>query len=173
MTKTKLRLFLPSFLIAIGLLLARCKPDLNTLHGSGIFQTSPTWSFEAPDWIITTPVVDDSHVFIRTSQNVIGVDLSTGEQVWSIASQSRAQFTLTPMLANDILLVPEEDGPVVALSTATGKVIWRQCTQSGCDQHPMSMAVSQKSVFVARWDSNVIAYNLVQGDIEWQVKLPG
>lgn len=85
------------------------------LEAFALGSTTPLWSFRGDEKLASAPIIAGDTVFIGgSSGRVFGVDLNTGQQIWSaeagepVRPPERWDNTTTPGLAvsDDLLLVP-------------------------------------------------------------------
>ena len=99
---------------------------LQTLNGHVLWSDSLTRTGRATpisslNDIDGHPVVDRGFVYaIGHSGRMAAIDLRTGERVW----ENNIASTQTPWVAGEYIYVLTEDGEVVCLSRATGKIRW-------------------------------------------------
>lgn len=140
---------------------------------SGIFISSPTWDFETQSPITSSPVVDkDGRVFIRTSDSIIAVDSRNGNRLWSSKTLSDTPLSIAPYIFDDYLVVPEKGSGIAVFQANTGELIWRTPTIEAGLSNPWieSISFSNETLFVARFDWGLTAYDIHDGEIVWEQK---
>jgi outer membrane protein assembly factor BamB len=144
----------------------------------GAFPEKPLWIYRAEGRIISTPVVQDSLVFLRTPYNLIAIDSSTGERKWIAKSNApigihAANLTLAPQLGGGLLISPQAGSSLIALSLETGETKWdippeEENLKDSSLATIQSFQVEGNKVFVARWSWSISAYSLQDGSLLWE-----
>ena len=88
-------------------------------------QVAERWTFKPPQAsVATAPIAVDGWAFIGGSDGVLrAIDVATGEQGWSFATEGWIKFA--PALADGRLFAGSCDGCVYCLEAKTGRLLWR------------------------------------------------
>jgi len=148
----------------------------------GGFPTKPVWVFEAEDRIVSTPVIEDSSIFLRSTNHLISIDPLSGKLLWSTGSDvpyniHTGDLTIAPLVNGDLIVVPEKGSSLKAYSITTGKERWKTPEIGANLKNPgtasiESYAIGGERLFVARFSWTLSAYDLVNGDLLWEKSLP-
>ena len=88
------------------------------------------WSSSLSGEVLAPPQTDGRRVYVQTFDGyVVALDAQTGAELWSFSSGVPVltlRGTSTPLLHNDMLIVGQASGKVVALEAATGRLRWEQ-----------------------------------------------
>lgn len=125
----------------------------------------------------STPVVSGGCVYSGTaeySQNlshIYSLDALTGSNNWSV---SVSGFTASCMTVwNNMLFVPTYNGPLYALNSSSGEVLWDN-TESGQGYWDSSPVVIDDLIYICGIDSKVRAIDPADGTTVWAVNVtPG
>jgi outer membrane protein assembly factor BamB len=150
--------------------------------GQGIFARPPLWIFEAPEEIVTTPVIDPSgNVLVRTTDALYSVQGDTGTLQWRMDVADVTKSAAPPVLLGDLLVVPGSGDSalyVYAYSQSSPELLWSDCPR--CDipgdaliHYVQSVAASEGKFFVTRNRLHLTAYDAASGDVLWQQDFPG
>ena len=148
----------------------------------GDFPSNLIWTYSAKDRIVSTPVIYNSLIFIRTRRSLIAINASNGHQLWRVESDvptriNTGDLTVFPLVNNDLVIVAEEGSRLSAFSTDTGKVEWTTPPIEVNLQNPVTAsieayAINGNRLFVARSSWKISAYDLRNGNILWEKRLP-
>jgi outer membrane protein assembly factor BamB len=148
----------------------------------GDFPADPVWVYQADDRIVSTPVIQDSLVFLRTPKSIIALDPANGKQVWRVDSHipmqlNEGDLTIAPVVNEDYLVVAEEGSGLGVFSNRTGQLEWRTPGNKTFDKTPLigsieAYAIAGDKLFVARNSTFLAAYDLNSGDILWGRRVP-
>ena len=118
------------------------------------------WDRERADLSTSTDMV-----FIRSFDEVIALDLESGEEMWNYPLNA-SRLTITPE-NNDILFVETYNEPhyMYALDASTGKEIWKYFIGEQ-DIHTMSLVYNGTIFFQTRY-SNLYALDSSTGREKW------
>jgi outer membrane protein assembly factor BamB len=143
----------------------------------GEFPSKPVWIFEAGGPVVASPVVKEGTVFIKTRHLLYALKATTGEELWRADSESGAGIGIAPVVAGEAVIVPEEYSGLAAFSTANGELLWRvppldDSRTNSVTGSIQSMASNTDRLYVARFDWSLVAYDLKNGEIVWQLHTP-
>src|SRR3989337_440082 len=76
----------------------------------GDFPSNLIWTYSAKDRIVSTPVIYNSLIFIRTRRSLIAINASNGHQLWRVESDvptriNTGDLTVSPLVNNDLVIV--------------------------------------------------------------------
>ncbi|MEJ2601541.1 MAG: PQQ-binding-like beta-propeller repeat protein [Anaerolineales bacterium] len=142
------------------------------------FPEKPHWIYRAEGRIISTPVVQDSLVFLRTPINLIAIDSSTRDRKWIAKSNAptgihAADLTLAPQIGSGLLISPQAGSSLIALSLETGESVWdippeEENLKDSSLATIQSFQIEGNKVFVARYSWSLSAYSLQDGNLLWE-----
>jgi outer membrane protein assembly factor BamB len=142
------------------------------------FPEKPLWVYSAEERIISTPVVQDFLVVLRTPYNLIAIDSSTRERKWIAKSNAPtgihvADLTLAPQIGGELLISPQAGSSLIALSLESGEKVWDLQPEEINLKDPslatiQSFQVEGYKVFVARYSWSLSAYSLQGGNLLWE-----
>jgi len=164
-------------IIALVLGLYGCDSNKSSTNGdtqSGIFEDSLVWSTELEDSIVTTPIISNEKVFVRTKHKLIALDISTGKLLWDIQTPLPGKSDDSPIsIHNDLIIVPtgsENEYGVMAVTQA-GEVLWDNTENiepfNGLVSPVISFDSKDMTLFVARQNSALSAFSLDSGLELW------
>lgn len=115
------------------------------------FPANPVWVYEAEDRIVSTPVIQDSLVFLRTPKSIIALDPSNGEQVWRVDSHipmrlNEGDLTIAPVVNEDYLVVAEDGSGLGVFSTKTAQLEWRTPGIEASLQNPIIASIEAYAI---------------------------
>ncbi|MBI1360463.1 MAG: PQQ-binding-like beta-propeller repeat protein [Alphaproteobacteria bacterium] len=120
--------------------------------------------------LVAPPVIADGRLYvIDADQKVSALDADTGRRIWSKQLKALHKKDNTAIggglaVAGDKLLVSSGFGYLAALSTADGKELWRERTDSPLSGSP---AVIGPRAFVTSTDNQIYAFDVNTGEIIW------
>lgn len=125
------------------------------------------WQHDVPgEWIRTQPVVGVGHVFVGTAAgSVLAVDAASGAEAWRATT---AGVQATPALADDLLVVPADDGTVHGFEAQSGAEAWSVEVDAPAT-NPVTVADGRAYVTTAR--GSVYALDPADGTVEWRTAL--
>jgi glucose dehydrogenase len=115
------------------------------------------------------PVVGDGAVYVAAANALEAIEPATGATRWRVplGRPLLAPFTAT----GDLLIVVIEQGDIIALRSNDGREVWRQRANK---DRPLSAPVpGDRSVYLTYDGGEVAAISVVDGQLLWQVTLPG
>lgn len=148
----------------------------------GVFPQTPIWTYESEDRILSTPAISDSLAIFRTLNMIIAFDVQNSEKIWESESYapfglSTGNLTISPLIADNLVLVPEKGSTLAAYSLLTGERQW--VSQQIQNYHPdmklheiEDYVIKQNKVYVARSSRSLSAYDLQYGDLIWEIEVP-
>jgi outer membrane protein assembly factor BamB len=150
--------------------------------GEGIFAEPPLWIFEAPEQIVTTPLIDSSgNILVRTTGTLYGLTGNTGALLWQLDVVDVTKSTAPPVLLGDLLIMPgpgDSSFDVYRYSDNLPELLWSDCPR--CDipgdapiYYVQSVAALEGMLFVTRNRLHLTAYDAGSGDVLWIHDLPG
>jgi outer membrane protein assembly factor BamB len=140
---------------------------------SGVFLSSPIWDFETHSPITSSPVADnDGSVFVRTSDSIIAVDSHNGNELWSSKTASDTPRSIAPYIFEGYLVTPEKGSRIAVFRAKTGELIWRTPVIDVGSYGPSIESISflNETLYVARFDWGLTAYDIHDGKIIWEQK---
>jgi outer membrane protein assembly factor BamB len=148
----------------------------------GDFPSKPKWIFTADSRVLSTPVLYDSIMILRTQKAVIGVNAIDGIEIWRTSinppnGYQSGNTLLAPLIADNLVIVPESSSALTAINVETGKIIWqtRAIEMNELDANVASIeayASDTDLVFVARDSWKIAAYRLKDGEMVWEKDAP-
>ena len=143
----------------------------------GNFPSQLVWIFTAPERVVSTPVVGGDSVIVRSQNSLCKIKAVSGEKEWCRSSPNDSKLSLSPLLVDDLIIVPEKDSHIGAYSLDTGNLIWRTIKDYYYVSDPRLMTIEailygNGMLFVARGNNKLMTYNLATGQVEWAVDAP-
>jgi outer membrane protein assembly factor BamB len=144
---------------------------------SGDFPSTTAWIFLGDSVVTSTPVTDGNNIFIRTNNSIYALDGRTGEILWKTNSRATGSSgestpTISPQIEDSYLIVPETGSRISVFSSESGKLIWSSYPEYA-HTHIESIAINNKTIYVARWNWRLTSYGLETGDIIWEKDISG
>jgi hypothetical protein len=143
----------------------------------GNFPSQPVWIYEAPERVISSPVFTGEYVIIRALDSVCAIDPTDGMEIW--CSESPGDFFLekAPVVTQGKLFVPEEDSNLAAFDVNSGKLLWRNLLSDELGQDTSQYWINailpgNNSLYVARIDYRLSAYDSITGNLNWSALVP-
>jgi len=132
-------------------------------------EVSLRWTFATGGSIVSTPVVDHSHVYVSsTDGHVYALSLLDGSESWRFHAEDA--FEASPLLLGDSLYIGALDGSFFALEVATGRVRWKASLQSGIYGSANWAAApdhSEKLILFGGYDNTLYCYGAESGERKW------
>jgi outer membrane protein assembly factor BamB len=95
------------------------------LHAVEASTGQEKWSFEATDWIWTTPLVASGTVYFGdVSGKIYAVSLASGDPLWREPFDAGATVVASPALSGGSLVIVNEDGDLFGLDAGAGTQVW-------------------------------------------------
>ena len=98
-------------------------PDNPKVYGT--FTPQLVWQFNAEDKAVSSPIANSSYIFVRTQNFIYALNPDDGKEQWHSTSEANLPLIHSPILANQILIVPENRSGLAAYSANTGALIWK------------------------------------------------
>ncbi len=160
----------------------------NSLYAIAAASGKLRWRFATKDAVDSSPAVSDGAVFfVSRDGSCYAVDTSTGKLKWQFHTDGEKRFSTialysvkektecledpwdfylsSPAVANGLVYFGSGSGYVYAVSTATGKQVWRFHTNGVVHSSP---AVAKGVVYVGSWDSCLYALDARTGAERWR-----
>jgi outer membrane protein assembly factor BamB len=122
------------------------------------------------------PVVIGDAVFIVASDEMHALDTATGAERWRVPFDHQLTAplavvaSLDPSRVQGALVAVAENGLVIAVAAADGRIIWMRELGAPSRSTP---ALDAARAFVTLDDGRVVALRLMDGNVEWEQKLEG
>ncbi|MFK8026727.1 MAG: outer membrane protein assembly factor BamB [Gammaproteobacteria bacterium] len=140
---------------------------------------SNAWSTNVASEVISVAHTNNDLAVLRTNDSrIIGLSISTGEQLWAV-TQTPPALTLrggsVPILRDGVVYAGMDNGKVIAVSTDTGNVIWesRVSVPSGRSELERlvdvdgQIAADESYIYAASYHGRVVSIDRVNGRIRW------
>lgn len=137
------------------------------------------WKTRIPGEVIAAPAIGESGVHLRAVDGrVFTLALADGAPVWS-DEQGVPRLSLRgaapPTLAGDVLLVPFDNGKLMAYAPVQGDILWESSANPASGKTELArlndidgpVAVDGKDVFVAGFQGRVTMLALDSGQVWW------
>ena len=115
------------------------------------------------------PLLAPSLVVAVNTMEVIAIDRQTGDSAWRVPLPSAS--VAPGVSARELILVPLENGAIVALRAADGMTAWTCRLEELAS--PVSLTADAESVYVTAGNSRVAAVDLPSGQLRWDRTLTG
>ena len=137
------------------------------------------WRVRIPGEVLAAPVIAESGVHVRTVDGrIYTLALADGKRVWDDEQgvpRLSLRGTATPTLAGDILLVPYDNGRVLAYSPHQGDILWDASVNPPSGKTDLArlndidgpVTVDGKEVFVAGFQGRVAMLAIDSGQVWW------
>ena len=146
---------------------------------SGIFINMPiVWRIRASEDIVSSPAADGKTIYYRTTKFVYALDGQTRKEIWKYSSPISDTLALPPYIIKPYLIIPEKDSRITVLSQETGNLIWQSASPNSEFTIPENLPIENVSsveniVLVNRFNWNLTAYDINNGNILWEHELQG
>ncbi len=168
-------IFAIALTIAVEFFLKKTSPGIETDAAYSIMLNEKLWSTNLVHNIISTPLVFEENVIVRTTRDIVALNKENGSVVWkapSIAGKLIPTISIVefPLVGNsDILAVVERTDVVNVRSPATGTVIWESRIQpSTVDE----ILLVDHVLLAVIHDFKLVAYKANSGMVLWDVDVP-
>lgn len=139
------------------------------------------WQYAAGASVSATPAVANGVVVVEAIDGSIhGISQTTGRRNWRIATGADAKlawgyesgdnWTSSPTIVGNTVLVGSGDGALYALDLATGRTRWKAETKGRIRSTP---AVSGDQVVVGSFDGHVYSFDRTTGKEKWSFATEG
>lgn len=139
------------------------------------------WQYDAGSSVSATPAVAGGVVVIEAIDgSVHGISQTTGRRNWRIITGTDARlawgyesgdnWTSSPTVIGNMVLVGSGDGALYALDLATGRTRWKAATRGRIRSTP---AVSGDQVVVGSFDGHVYSFDRTSGKEKWRFATDG
>ena len=141
------------------------------------------WRTDINREVIQTPLLDDSTVYLQTTNsNVIALDITSGAEKWVYSSRSPSltlRGTGQPVIYRNRLLVSLDSGNLIALEKSSGQLLWERRLQvpKGSNEFERivdldgRMTLSDNVLFVPGYQGNLSAVEAYTGQVLWQKEI--
>lgn len=130
------------------------------------------WRYQTGGYVESDPVIDTSGtLYIGSDDYKLYAILKTGELKWSFKTENFVQCTPILNRNESIVYITSYDTYLYAISTATGKLLWRYLVNT----YGLSNVVvgNDGTVFVGSWDFFVYAISENNGELIWRYETDG
>jgi len=139
--------------------------------------TGPAGSHPGPR---STPAVANGKVVTFGASAILScLDANTGKLLWRRENPTNAVpqfFTgMSPLIADNICIAhvgTKDNGEVLALELTTGNEKWKWAGDGPAYASPSVMTVDGKKHLIVQTEKNLIALNLADGKLLWQIATP-
>ncbi len=136
--------------------------------------------------IISAPIIDGNSLILVSNINVINIDVTTGENIWSTPiSNTNLQVDniFSPTIFGNYIYLGTSNSNVLILNKATGEIInnysvatreifnLRQNGTTADIKAPIKMI--GKETLLILYQNKVVAYNILKNSIVWQQNIQG
>ena len=138
------------------------------------------WRAPVSSEVLSAPAVGDGVVVVRTGDGkLFGIDANNGDRLW-VHDRTVPVLTLrgtgAPVIAGAIVVAGFDSGHLVAVSLASGELLWEVQAASPTGRTELERlvdidadpVVTDGIVYVASYQGNVAAYELTTGRRGWQ-----
>lgn len=138
------------------------------------------WKAPASSEVLASPVGNGQTVVVRSVDGrIYGLHASDGTRAWSF-SEAEPRLTLRgqsmPLLVGDEVLVGQDDGTLVALDAASGKVLWQQAIAVPNGRTELERLVdidadllgTENAVFVDSYGDVLTVVDPASGNLGWK-----
>ena len=161
--------FVDAALVAAGgkFIVGSWDGHLTALTPSG----SVVWSRRFSNVIDATPASDGQRLYLQTwDRSFFALNPKDGDELWRFSyapSPSDDHRQASPLVVDNIVLLPAWNGMLYALDVATGNRLWQYDTGGALRAEP---AWDEDRIYVGNDAGLLLALNL-RGEILWQVRL--
>mmetsp|Transcript_112803 Transcript_112803/g.364167 ORF Transcript_112803/g.364167 Transcript_112803/m.364167 type:complete len:497 (+) Transcript_112803:53-1543(+) len=147
------------------------------------FSAGPSWVFreEANGVVRAAPLIDaDRNIYISTVPGRVYKFSPSGQQLWKFPGLGRGQrFEIpgVPTLQSGVLYASTAGGTVLALSMATGELLWQVKVTACSSGDTWSMTAAPGLVIVpvadmplCAYNSRIVALDVAEGRVRWEYK---
>lgn len=139
--------------------------------------TGPAGSHPGPR---STPAVSDGKIVTFGVSGIVScLDAKSGKLLWRKENPANAVPTfftgMSPLILNGVCYVhvgKKDDGQVLALDMKTGNEIWKWTGDGPAYASPSVMTVDGKIHLILQTEKNLLALDLADGKLLWQIPAP-
>ena len=137
------------------------------------------WIFEADGRVISTPVVKNSLVFIRTKDSIYALDGMSGKIIWQAKSRYDYYLSVAPQTFENYLIVPEKYSRVGIFDIKTGQRIWQFLSNyegrkdANFNSNVEELTCINNILYVARKNWKLSSYDLINNLVNWENNVEG
>jgi outer membrane protein assembly factor BamB len=137
------------------------------------------WRVQLSSEILSTPQGAKGIVVARSLDgHLYGLDAQTGKQLWSVVERVPSltlRGTSDPVIVNDMVIVGNDNGRLIAVSLGSGKVLWENevAVPSGRNELERMVdidappVVVDNTIYVVAYQGRLAALRLGSGQIIW------
>jgi outer membrane protein assembly factor BamB len=147
--------------------------DTNTFDSFPISTLNDTvWEVKVNnnDSLVSQPQIYDGNLYIQTETEVIAYNTSTGKLLWRsplLEEVKPGSITIHPLIIDQLRIVVQSQQTIISvLNRETGKPIWNTNVPSEYSTVE-DMVVEKDKVIVSNYDSDISAYDIVDGSFVW------
>ncbi|WP_044210064.1 PQQ-binding-like beta-propeller repeat protein [Flammeovirga sp. OC4] len=155
-----------------------CKLLLLTLLSSSLYgQNTLLWDFKTKGRVYSTPVVDDSNLYIGSNDSSLYVlDKENGQVKWKF--KTKGEIKSRPLLYANNVIFNSTDGWIYALNSKSAEVQWRFKTEGEqrkdiWDYFLSSPIIDNGRVIVGSGDGHIYVIDSQSGKLIWKYKTDG
>ena len=132
-------------------------------------QDRQQWAFETGNWVVSSPTVVDSTVFVGSGRSLYAIDAETGDKQWTFETDGSVDSA--PHVADDTVFIGSgtEDGNLYAIDTETGNRQWTFETDDYCS----SPTVVDETIYFGGNNNSIYAVDADSGDQRWVFETGG
>jgi outer membrane protein assembly factor BamB len=179
-SKNNKRYRLNATCLFIAIILLGCDGESNTTapDPTPLIQkqclSGENWTYAAKGTVKSTAVTDSFDVYFGDSEgNAYSLNKITGELNWQVFLGGALDSKFS--LINSILLIVSDKGQLHALNATDGSQIWQtelgDVSRSEYDYNIASPVVADEKVFVGKENGELSGFDLMTGQVKWQVNL--
>jgi outer membrane protein assembly factor BamB len=139
--------------------------------------TGPAGSHPGPR---STPAIADGKVITFGASAILTcVDAATGKVLWKRENPTNAVpqfFTgMSPLIVDNLCIAhvgTKDNGEVIALDLGTGSEKWKSAGDGPAYASPSVMTIDGKKHIIVQSEKNLMALNLTDGKMIWQIATP-
>ncbi|MBB6460033.1 outer membrane protein assembly factor BamB family protein [Flammeovirga kamogawensis] len=155
-----------------------CKLLLLTHLSSSLYgQTSLVWEFRTEDRVYSSPVVDDSNIYIGSNDSCLYVlGKEKGQLKWKFKTEGEVKSR--PLLYQNTVIINSTDGAIYAINKQNSELQWVFKTEGEqrkdiWDYFLSSPVIENGKLVVGSGDGYVYSLNPKNGKLIWKYKTDG
>jgi len=134
------------------------------------------WRYTAPYPISSTAAISDSIVCFESGDQLIGLNIHTGRQVWRFnPGNNNPTFMLdpwdyyhsSPVIDNNTAYYGDEHGHIYGININTGELSFEHTTENGSPIRS-TPAIYNNRVFFGDWEGVIYSVHLRTSNVMWQ-----